>query len=133
MKSINCNGCAADEEYVMYAVASDNLAGSIPLEVLHEVPHDDRRTFVRRPASHQQAYASVGRARQPVSLELRDLSVGGAGAWTSHAISRGESIHLTISPDGRAAGFTAHGKVVRCEPSAFGYRIGVQFDRPLGA
>jgi hypothetical protein len=96
------------------------------------IDHDDRRTFARRRAEGV-AHASVGKRGEPVSLELSDVSAGGIGAWTNRALSRGQSIELAFPPNGTKIGFVARGRVVRCEPSAFGYRVGVQFDRPLGA
>jgi len=95
------------------------------------IAHDDRRMFTRRPA-RVEVHASLARDGEPLHLELRDLSVGGVGAWTTKPIPAGEKLSFSFPPEGFNRGFNTRGKVVRCEPSAMGYRIGVQFDRLLG-
>ncbi len=92
---------------------------------------DDRRMFARRPA-RVDVHACIARDGEPLQMEVRDLSVGGVGAWTNRAIARGETIAFSFPPEGFQRGFNTRGKVVRCEPSATGFRIGVEFDRLLG-
>lgn len=95
------------------------------------VAHDDRRMFARRPA-HGTIDGLVTSDHEPIHVELRDLSVGGVGGYTNRAVSHGASVMLSFPPEGMSRGFNTRGKVVRCEPSATGYRIGIQFDRLLG-
>ncbi len=95
------------------------------------IKHDDRRMFVRRPA-YGQVDAIVTKNHEPIHVELRDISVAGASGLTVRPVNRGESITMCFPPEGRERGFNSRGKIVRCEPSATGYRIAVQFDQPLG-
>lgn len=92
---------------------------------------DERRLFVRRPA-YGSINGIVTSDHQPIRVELRDWSVGGVGGYTNRMIHRGASVMLSFPPEGFNKGFNARGKVVRCEPSATGYRIGIQFDQLLG-
>lgn len=95
------------------------------------VAHDDRRMFSRRPA-YGTIDAIITTDHEPIHVELRDLSVGGVGGLMNRAVSRGASVMLSFPPEGFSRGFNTRGKVVRCEPSATGYRVGIQFDRLLG-
>ena len=71
--------------------------------------------------------------RQPqLSLAMRDLSLGGMSAISQTPVARGERIGVFFPPQGPARGWDAYGRVVRCEPSAMGYRVAVEFD-PLPA
>lgn len=94
-------------------------------------PTDERRLFPRRPI-YGSINGLVTSNHQPIQLELRDWSVSGVGGYTNRMIHRGASVTLSFPPDGFKKGFNARGKVVRCEPSATGYRIGIQFDHLLG-
>lgn len=67
-----------------------------------------------------------------VSLAMRDVSLGGLSAIASAPIEAGERINVFFPPDGANRGWDAYGRVIRCEPSAMGYRIAVEFD-PLPA
>lgn len=87
--------------------------------------------FSRRPA-YGGVDGIVTSEHEPIHVELRDLSVCGVGGLTNRSVSRGASVMLSFPPEGLNRGFNTRGKVVRCEPSATGYRIGIQFDRPLG-
>jgi hypothetical protein len=97
----------------------------------------DRRLFSRE-AVHLEAEArrldhSVAAYRQPrISLAVRDLSAGGMSALSLVPLSKGE--HVGVCFPGEQAGgvWDAFGRVVRCEPSALGYRVAVEFD-PLPA
>jgi hypothetical protein len=76
---------------------------------------------------------SIAAHRDPhVSLALRDLSLGGLSAITQTPIARGERIAVFFPPQGARRGWDACGRVLRCEPSALGYRVAVEFD-PLPA
>jgi len=71
--------------------------------------------------------------QQPiVSLALRDLSMGGCSALSHIPLKGGERVSLFFPPQGISRGWDAYGRVIRCEPSGFGYRVAVQFD-PLPA
>ena len=67
--------------------------------------------------------------RQPhLSLALRDLSVGGLSAISATPVKAGERITVFFPPQGPIRGWDAYGRIVRCEPSTFGFRVAVEFD-----
>ena len=67
--------------------------------------------------------------KQPtVSLALRDLSAGGLSAISDWPLGEGERVTVFFPPRGIMRGWDAYGRVIRCEPSTFGYRIAVEFD-----
>jgi hypothetical protein len=47
-------------------------------------------------------------------------------------LQKGERLSVFFPPQGVNRGWDAYGRVVRCEPSALGYRVAVEFD-PLPA
>ena len=63
-----------------------------------------------------------------VSLALRDLSVGGLSAISDTPLSEGERVTVFFPPRGIMRGWDAYGRIIRCEPSALGYRVAVEFD-----
>ncbi len=76
---------------------------------------------------------SIQAHRQPhLSLALRDLSLGGLCAMTNSPLERGERLTVFFPPEGARRGWDAYGRVLRCDPSALGYRVAVEFD-PLPA
>jgi hypothetical protein len=85
---------------------------------------DDRREVPARRLDH-----SVDARRLPnIMLSLRDLSVGGLGGTVDQPLHKGERLAVFFPPAMARPGFTAQGRIVRCEPSGLGYRIGVAFD-----
>ena len=93
----------------------------------------DRRMFPRKEVhAHVEARRmdhSVEARRQPqISLALRDLSIGGLSALTDIPLNRGERVAVFFPPQGISRGWDAYGKVIRCEPSATGYRLAMEFD-----
>jgi hypothetical protein len=97
----------------------------------------DRRLFPRK-ENHARVEGrrldhSIPAHRQPrLALALRDLSLGGLSAISPTQIERGERIAIVFPPQGTQCGWDAYGRVIRCEPSALGYRVAVEFD-PLPA
>lgn len=67
-----------------------------------------------------------------VSLAMRDVSLGGLSAISSAPLDEGERISVSFPPQGPSQGWDAYGRVLRCEPSATGFRVAVEFD-PLPA
>lgn len=97
----------------------------------------ERRLFPRR----QTHISVIGRRldhtlsahRFPhVSLAMRDVSLGGLSAITHTPLDRGERLAVFFPPEEGRDGWDAQGRVLRCEPSALGYRVAVEFD-PLPA
>src|SRR5688500_14785756 len=63
-----------------------------------------------------------------VSLAVRDLSAGGLCALSDTPIYPGERVTLFSPPQGFTRGWDAYGRIIRCEPSALGYRVAIEFD-----
>jgi hypothetical protein len=93
----------------------------------------DRRMFPRKEVharvEGRRMDHSIDARRQPqVSLALRDLSIGGLSAISDIPLNRGERVTVFFPPQGMSRGWDAFGKVLRCEPSAMGYRLAMEFD-----
>jgi hypothetical protein len=73
--------------------------------------------------------------REPhLNLSLRDVSMGGLSAISQTPVASGERVSVFFPPQGIQRGWDAFGRVIRCQPSTFGYRIAVEFDPiPLAA
>ena len=105
------------------------------------VPADEagaeRRMFERkqvhaRVEGHRCDHTIAARREPVVSLALRDLSVGGLSAISGTPLERGERVTVFFPPQGIRRGWDAYGRVLRCEPSAVGYRVALEYD-PLPA
>jgi hypothetical protein len=93
----------------------------------------DRRMFPRKvwraSIEGRRLDHSIPARQQPqVTLYLRDLSVGGLSAITQLPLAKGERLAVFFPPQGMQRGWNACGLVVRCEPTATGYRIALEFD-----
>jgi hypothetical protein len=93
----------------------------------------DRRAFPRKEMHARIEGRRMDHAlsvyKQPsVSLALRDLSVGGLSAISDTPMQRGERVTVFFPPQGIRRGWDAYGRIVRCEPSALGYRVAIEFD-----
>ena len=73
--------------------------------------------------------------REPfLNLSLRDVSMGGLSAISQNSVEAGERVSVFFPPQGIQRGWDAYGRVIRCQPSSFGYQIAVEFDPiPLAA
>lgn len=63
-----------------------------------------------------------------LSLAMSDLSAGGLSAITQSPLELGERISVFFPPQGPHRGWDAYGRVIRCDPSATGYRVAMEFD-----
>jgi hypothetical protein len=93
----------------------------------------DRRIFPRKEVHARidglRHDNTIAAHRQPqLSLALRDLSLGGLSAISQTALDQGEKLTVFFPPQGINRGWDAFGRVIRCEPSGFGYRVAVEFD-----
>jgi hypothetical protein len=93
----------------------------------------ERRVFPRREVhvhvEGQRLDHTVEARHSPhLSLALRDLSLGGLSAISQTPIKKGERLNVFFPPQGTKRGWDATGRVLRCEPSGFGYRLAVEFD-----
>ena len=72
---------------------------------------------------------TIAAHREPhLALALRDLSIGGLSAISQTPVEAGERLAVFFPPQGIKRGWDAYGRVIRCNPSAMGYRIAVEFD-----
>jgi c-di-GMP-binding flagellar brake protein YcgR len=97
----------------------------------------ERRVFprkeVRTRVQGMRLDHSINARQQPhISLTLRDLSLGGCSALSEQPLQNGERVSLFFPAQGIQRGWDAYGRVLRCSPSTFGYRVAVEFD-PLPA
>ena len=97
----------------------------------------ERRMFPRKEVEAQVQANRVDHTipahRQPkVMLALRDLSLGGLSALSPMPLQQGERVAVHFPQMGAMGGWNAIGRVLRCVPSALGYRVAVEFD-PLPA
>lgn len=67
-----------------------------------------------------------------INLAMRDISLGGLSAISQTPVQAGERLSVFFPAQGLQQGWDAYGRVIRCEPSAMGYRLAVEFD-PLPA
>jgi hypothetical protein len=99
---------------------------------------DNRRIFERKPAEgeatgHRIDHTISARQNPRLTLNLRDLSAGGLGVLADRPLNEGEHLTVEIPRRGLVPGWDAVGRVVRCEPSAMGYRVGLEFDSRMAA
>ncbi len=93
----------------------------------------ERRVFPRK-ASDAWAqgvridHTIAAHSRPHLSLSLRDISVGGMSATSSTPVEAGERLTVYFPAERGRNGWDALARVVRCEPSAVGYRVALQFD-----
>lgn len=97
----------------------------------------DRRIFPRKQVhadvKTNRADHTLSALREPrVTMALRDLSLGGMSAISPTPLACGERLTVYFPPLGTMGGWDAIGRVLRCMPSALGYRVAVEFD-PLPA
>lgn len=93
----------------------------------------ERRVFPRKEVNgHVEGrrieHTITARQNPRLSLTLRDISLGGISALSDTVLDHGERISVFFPPQGSRRGWDAYGRVVRCQPSGMGYRIGVEFD-----
>lgn len=93
----------------------------------------ERRLFPRKDLQLQvrglRMDHSLPAHREP-SLELhtRDVSAGGLSAMSDRPLSPGERLNVIFPRQGAGNGWDIQGRVLRCQPSALGWRIAVEFD-----
>jgi hypothetical protein len=102
-----------------------------------ETPSHDLRMFARKErkmiVEGRRLDHSLAAHRQPrLRLAVRDLSVNGMSAICEQPVEKGEHVGVSFPAEGGQRAWGAYGRVVRCEPSAMGYRVAVEFD-PLPA
>lgn len=93
----------------------------------------ERRVFPRKEVNghiegRRMDHTIAARHNPRLCLTLRDISLGGISALSETVLNHGERISVFFPPQGNRRGWDAYGRVVRCQPSGMGYRIGVEFD-----
>ncbi|MGH7178530.1 MAG: PilZ domain-containing protein [Tepidisphaeraceae bacterium] len=109
----------------------------MPQQFGADIDYAERRMFPRKEihahVDGKRLDHSLAAHRQPqLALALRDVSLGGLSAISQTALETGERLTVFFPPQGASRGWDAYGRVLRCEPSGFGYRVAVEFD-PLPA
>ncbi len=93
-----------------------------------------RKEFQARVQGKRLDHTIPARREPHLNLSLRDVSVGGLSAISQTPVASGERVSVFFPPQGIQRGWDAYGRVVRCQPGQFGYRIAVEFDPiPLAA
>jgi len=100
--------------------------------------NSNRRIFERTPANgqvlgHRIDHTISARQNPRLNLQLNDVSIGGLAALSDEPLAPGERLCVTFPRRGLAPGWNASGRIIRCEPSATGYRVAIEFDRLLAA
>jgi hypothetical protein len=98
----------------------------------------DRRMFERTPAQgvaqgHRLDHTLQARRNPRLTLNLRDLSLGGLSALANDPLEQGESVAVTFPQRGLNPGWNASGRVIRCRPSPCGYQVAIEFEPLLAA
>jgi hypothetical protein len=99
----------------------------------------ERRVFPRkevhaRVEGRRLDHSITARQMPHLSLNLRDLSMGGLSALSQTPLEKGERIAVYFPPQGPNRGWDACGRVIRVQESVVGYRIAVEFDAlPMAA
>lgn len=94
---------------------------------------EERRVFPRKEIKARVESVridhSIPALQQPqLTLALRDLSLGGLSAISDTPLQSGERLTVFFPPQNGRGGWDALGRVLRCAPSAMGYRVAVEFD-----
>lgn len=99
----------------------------------------ERRVFPRTPSrgsiqTRRLDHDLSARQHPSLIMQLRDVSVGGLSAIADVPLNRGERINVHFAANDIRSGWAAYGRVLRCTPSAAGYRVAVEFDpMPMAA
>lgn len=102
----------------------------IPLErrIAHRKPANGRITALLTMKQDD------GEVRNRIcSIQLRDMSDTGVGAFTDEPLPRDAKLTLFLPPHGPERGFDLYGNVARCESREEGYEVGIRLDRQLTA
>ncbi|MGE5610102.1 MAG: PilZ domain-containing protein [Bacillota bacterium] len=96
-------------------------------------PTVERRLFPRQEVNlfaHARRLDHTLEAHQQprLTLTVRDLSLSGLSALVDVPLNHGEHIGVSFPAQNTQRPWDAFGHVVRCEPSALGYRVAVEFD-----
>ncbi len=98
-----------------------------------EAKESDRRIFPRKDVQFRvqgrRVDHTVSARQNPfLSLSTRDLSVGGLAAVSTQPLDAGERVSVFFPPEGPNRGWDAYGHIIRCEPTAIGWRVAIEFD-----
>lgn len=91
-----------------------------------------RKEFSASVESRRLDHTITARQQPRLTLALRDLSLGGLSAISDMPLGPGERLTVYFPSEPGLRGWDAYGRVIRCDASALGYRVAVEFD-PLPA
>ena len=109
------------------------MVAQLKIPASFKLDPSERRNFTRKEiharVEGKRLDHSIPARHQPhVSLALRDLSLGGLSAISEQPLGAGERVAVFFPPQGINRGWDAYGRIIRCDPSHFGYRVAVEFD-----
>jgi hypothetical protein len=109
------------------------MVALLKMPPLFKIDPSERRLFPRkeihaRVEGKRLDHSLPARQQPHLSLSLRDLSLGGLSAISESPIEQGERVAVFFPPQGTNRGWDAYGRVLRCDPAHFGYRVAVEFD-----
>ena len=87
-----------------------------------------RKEFHVRVEGRRMDHTVQARQMPQLNLALRDLSLGGLSAISQMPLAAGERLTVCFPANAASRGWDAYGRVIRCQPSATGYRVAVEFD-----
>lgn len=124
---------ALSQKASMYRPSPAPIMRLVRDEAIESSPRE-RRIFPRREMQatvmgKRLDHTVIARRQPALALNLRDLSLGGLSALTDMPLIAGERIAVTFPQQGLKMGWSACGHVIRCEPSALGYRVAVEFEQ----
>jgi PilZ domain len=108
----------------------------------HDRPNADTILLERREAPRHRVHGQVtailhrtsdgGAHHQICSVELRNISDIGVGAFADRPLDLGTDITVVFPSHGPDRGFDLFGHVVRCRPSGEGYELGIELSQRTG-
>ncbi len=120
-------------------------AETVELKLIRDERHEEDPIPLERRIAHRKSVTGrvtalmtmkVGDAEvrnRICSLELRDMSDTGVGAFSSEPLPRGAKLTVFLPPHGPERGFDLYGTVARCDGHDTGYAIGIRLDRQASA
>ena len=108
-------------------------ASKMPARFDTESEGSERRMFPRREFTHTLKACGASITRSPLIVSRIShwpcaTCRSGARRHQPDAAAAGERLAVFFPPQGIKRGWDAYGRVIRCNPSAMGYRIAVEFD-----
>ncbi|GEM_PF-925453 len=120
-------------------------AETIELKLIRDERHEEDPIPLERRITHRKSVSGRVTALMTMkvsgeevrnricSLELRDMSDTGVGAFSSEPLPRDAKLTIFLPPHGPERGFDLYGTVARCEAQEEGFTLGIHLDRQASA